>query len=375
MGRDRGTGVDGTLARHVFRRGVGPAVQRYLGRPFPRGAKTRLLIYYNPAAISFAQVYPFLAHAAGLRRRFGAAVRCLPVEHFLEGRPRDADIVLAGPWFTEPPERLTTAFERLRKRQPELRIGFLDSYAANDLRLGSVVAPHVEWYLKKSLFRDRGLYRTPFRGDTNLTQYYGDLYGMAAHPVDWQVPETLMPKLRLSPNFLTAPQFLHGFPPEGRPPQAGRRLDMQTRLGRRGTPWYQAMRDHSLKAVAALEGVAVSPPDRISYESYMAEMREARLCFSPFGYGELCWRDIEAFQAGAVLIKPDMSHLETLPDLYEPGVTYLPVRWDFADLEEVVRRALSDDALRARIARTAYDRCADYLNGDRFVEDVAFLFD
>lgn len=365
---------DTALAKHTFRRGIGPAVQKYLGRPFARSATVRLLIYYCPKSIGFAQVYPFIAYSAELRQRYGAEVRCLPVRDFLEAQHREADIVLVQPWFDEPEIRLSAAMEGLALRFPQTRIGFLDCYAPNDLRLGRVVEPYVDWYFKKSLFRERALYGTPFRGDTNLTEYYGARYGIEADPVDWRVPGALFSKLRLSPNFLTAPQFLHNFRPGECLAQERRTIDVQTRLGRRGSPWYQAMRTHSIEAIAAIPGLTVSPHGRISRAEYMAEMRNSKLCFSPFGYGELCWRDIEAFQAGAVLIKPDMGHLETLPDLYEPGVTYLPVQWDFSDLGDVVERALADDDLRRRIARTAHDRCSDYLNGGRFTEDAAFLF-
>ena len=72
-----------------------------------------------------------------------------------------------------------------------------------------------------------------------------------------------------------------------------------------------------------------TPKDRIAQMRFLEEMRQSKLCWSPFGYGELCWRDIEAYMTGAVLIKPDVSHLGSLPDLYRPHETYLPVRWDF----------------------------------------------
>jgi hypothetical protein len=106
----------------------------------------------------------------------------------------------------------------------------------------------------------------------------------------------------------------------------------------------------------------------------MAELANSRLCFSPFGYGELCWRDIEAFQTGAVLIKPDMGHLQTLPDLYEPGVTYLPVRWDFSDLEDVVCSALADEPRMEAIASEAWNRTARYIREGCFVDDMAEMF-
>lgn len=369
--------LDALLARYIFSRGLRRPVQKWFARPFPPGTRHRLLIYYNPAAITFAQVYPFLAWHDALKDRFGTVVRARPVARALSGKdPAEnvADTILFAPWFTEAPERIAASLDRLRRGNPQAIIAFLDSYAANDLRLGRAVEPYVDFYLKKSLFKDKTLYSRAFRGDTNLTEYYSDLYDIAAEPVEWATPEALWPKLRLSPNFLTARQFLTGFPEAGPPGQTGRDLDMQTRLGRRGSPWYSAMRDEAIARTEAIAGITRSPTGRISYEAYMEEMRRARLCFSPFGYGELCWRDIEAFQTGAVLIKPDMSHLDSLPDLYEPEVTYLPVKWDFSDLEDVVRRALGDEELRQRLAIEAYDRCRRYLSPDRFVADMKFLF-
>ena len=52
---------------------------------------------------------------------------------------------------------------------------------------------------------------------------------------------------------------------------------------------------------------------------------------SPFGWGELCLRDYEAVLGGALLLKPDMSHLETWPDVFVPHDTYAPFDWDATD--------------------------------------------
>ncbi|HKK22489.1 MAG TPA: glycosyltransferase [Pseudohaliea sp.] len=369
--------MDAFLARHILKRGLRRPVAAWLGRSFPTRARRRMLIYYHPSAITWAQVHPFVAYRRTLAARFGAAIRCRPVAELLAGdmtAARGADIVLVAPWFTVEPARLSQALERLAATGTA--VSFLDTYAANDLRLGAAVDPHVRFYLKKSLFRDRRQHARTFRGDTNLEAYYGDLFGLRFDPVDWGVPGTLLPKLRLSPNFLTAPQFIGAFRPGASPPQEGRNLDMQLRLGRRGSPRYAAMRGDALDRARGIAGLSVSPEGKIGYAAYMDEMRAARLCFSPFGYGELCWRDIEGFLTGSVVIKPDMGHLETLPELYEPGVTYLPCRWDHADLEEVVRGALADPDLRRRLAETAHARCADYLaSGESFAADMAFLFE
>ncbi|SFR19239.1 glycosyltransferase [Poseidonocella sedimentorum] len=352
-----------------------PVAARWLARPFPRGARCRVLIYYTTSAICWSQVYPFVHYAEAFARRHGAAVRCLPVERFLTGaRGPEADVVLIQPWFTTPPEALAQALERFAAHHPRARLSFLDSFAHNDLRLGPVLADHIRFYLKKSLFRDRRLYLRAWRGDTNLTEYYSALYGIdPGPPVERAVPEALLDRLRLCPSFFTAPRFMSGFdtPP---PPQAGRGLDVQSRLGARGTPWYSAMRAAAQARIAGIEGLSLSPPGSLSLPEFMAELADARLCFSPFGYGELCWRDVEAFQAGAVLVKPDMGHLETAPELYDPGETYLPIRWDFADLEETLRGALADEETRSRIARTAHARIAAYIAEERFVDDMDFLF-
>lgn len=75
-----------------------------------------------------------------------------------------------------------------------------------------------------------------------------------------------------------------------------------------------------------------------------------------------------------MLVKPTMDHLETLPDLYEPGVTYLPVRGDFSDLETVVRGALADPPRMEAIAREAWKRVARFLCEGRFIADKASIF-
>jgi hypothetical protein len=347
----------------------------WLKRPFGRGAGPRVLIYYRATPICWSQIYPFVHYSGELADRFDAQIRFRPVSEFLDHRVGpQADIILVQPWFTEDPETLSRAFDALATRQPDAQISFLDSFAHNDLRLGRAVTPYIQHYFKKSLFKDRSVYLRDFKGDTNLTEFYGDLYTVEqGGPVPWHVPEPLLNKLQLSPNFFTAPRFLNGFDADA-PPQAPRSIDVQSRLGTKGSPWYQAMRQDAADRISAIPNLTLSPPGKLDLGAFMAELENAKLCFSPFGYGELCWRDVEAFQTGAVLIKPDMGHLETLPDLYIPGVTYLPVKWDFSDLEAVVTTALNDHAQRQCIALAAYCGIKDYIENTRFLDDMAILF-
>jgi Glycosyl transferases group 1 len=365
------------LAQHALNAQLGPVIRQYLARPFGRRTAHRTLLYYATNRISFSQAYPFLHYAADLKQRFGTEVRAVPIEGVLDGTPlthSGADVVLVQPWFTVEPAALVRLMERLAEANPAASMAFLDSYAHSDLRLGRQVDDFVRYYVKKSRFRDPDLYRRKWRGGTNLTEHYSALYDIPATPVDWQTPDGLIDKLRLGPNFFTAPRFLSAFANVKPPSSSGRTIDLHARLGGKATGWYGLMRKAAFEALKPLGDLKVASQGEVPLTQFMRELAGSRLCFSPFGYGELCWRDVEAIQAGAVMIKPDMSHLETLPDLYEPDVTYLACRWDFADLEDVVRNALADEGRLEAIATEAWLRVSDYVRNRRFVTDMAFLF-
>jgi len=100
---------------------------------------------------------------------------------------------------------------------------------------------------------------------------------------------------------------------------------------------YSFQRENVLKVLAALpKQYDVRIGGRISKNGYMKEMKRSRVVVSPYGWGEICYRDFEAFVNGAVLIKPDMDHVVTYPDLFIKNETYIPVAWDISDFRDVV---------------------------------------
>lgn len=363
-------GLRSHAARRRLQQGYEPLTRSLLATGFSRKARTRVLIFHHPNRICWASIYPYFHHGAELAARYGTDLRARPIADLFGDDAPPADIVLVQPWFTEDIDRLAQAIARYRARHSSARVIFLDSFAHVDLRFGRALEPLVDLYLRKALFRDRRDFLTPRLGDTNLTEYYMTLYGIPGRVVDRQVPVALLDKLGLMPNFLTAPHLMPQFLGE-LPDLKGRPIDLHARIATQGTPWYQAMREHAARVTCDLPGIVTTPKDRIAQTRFLEEMRQSKLCWSPFGYGELCWRDIEAYMTGAVLIKPDVSHLDSLPDLYRPHETYLPVRWDFSDFEDVVRNALANPENLRRIALTAFQACRDYLNKGRFVDDCA----
>ncbi len=63
-------------------------------------------------------------------------------------------------------------------QNPDAKIVYMDSFAPTDLRLAAMLDPYIDVYVKKHVFRDRARYLEPTKGDTNLVDYYGKLYGL-----------------------------------------------------------------------------------------------------------------------------------------------------------------------------------------------------
>jgi hypothetical protein len=94
----------------------------------------------------------------------------------------------------------------------------------------------------------------------------------------------------------------------------------------------------------------------VSQDAYYRELEDAKIVLSPFGWGEVCFRDFEAVISGSLLFKPDMSHLKTWPDVYIPYETYVPLDWDGGDLMDKTLEYLENDAERERISKNAYEQ-------------------
>ena len=81
---------------------------------------------------------------------------------------------------------------------------------------------------------------------------------------------------------------------------------------------------------------------KYSLDEYYSKMYNSKIILSPFGFGELPPRDLESCMFGSVLIRPDVSHIETMPNIYVPYETYVPCKHDFSDLNEKIDYVLSD---------------------------------
>jgi len=90
---------------------------------------------------------------------------------------------------------------------------------------------------------------------------------------------------------------------------------------------------------------------RVPKKRFLQNMSNSKAVFSPFGWGELCFRDFETFIAGAALIKPSMEHINTWPDLYKEYRTYIPIPWKVEEWNKVIPEILSDEDLLFKVAK------------------------
>jgi len=267
--------------------------------------------------------------------------------------------------------------------------------------------PFVDRFIVKSMFRDRPQYLRPLYRNRLFTDYYHRTLGVTdpdleeAAAVDGSASNEEMAhegiglqeleKLRLGWNIgvgdfpredlrqragvftartvhpklarLFSRNGMPEFMAPGRPAEAGdgsgsganmqaRDIPVHARLGILPSPSVNRQREIFMDLIGDDPRFVTGRAPKRQYDE---EMRRAMMTLSPFGWGEVCFRDFEAVFAGTLLLKPDMSHIETWPDIYLPGETYVPLSWDGDDLLERVEYFLAHPREREEIAGNAQE--------------------
>jgi hypothetical protein len=103
---------------------------------------------------------------------------------------------------------------------------------------------------------------------------------------------------------------------------------------------------------------------RLSRFNYFRELKNSKFSFSPFGWGEICYRDFESFFYKCILIKPDMEHITTWPNLYIKNKTYIPVPWNVSNNDNFIKIFENEKKL-VKIGRFGYKNYLKYLNNNK----------
>ena len=276
------------------------------------------------------------------------------------------------------------------------RILWFDTTDASEC-LGWKYLPYVDGIYKSHLLKNRKKYLEPTKTGILFVDYFDSFYHSSTRTVARELPrEEDLEKLHLSwapcyevydsrqySPFRKLRRALEPylgnilprkFPLQFTPPGKKRDVIISARFHKEYP--MKAIGDHR-KAVATLLSECEADCSKVDIQKYYEEMRNARLTVSPFGNGEFCFRDYEAFASGSCLMKPDMSHFETWPELYIPEKTFIPFRWDLSDLKEKTKYYLNHEDERIRIASEAQNNYRKILseNGIRlFAERFRKMF-
>ena len=339
------------------------------------GAKSsgicRILIASDNLAVTSEQQFaPLLANRQRVRDELGVVFDQRLIDDVLKSdTPQAANYsaVLAKLSFLTPGREVLEKVAHLRRLfPPPVKLIYFDGDDDSCVQFRDLLSI-VDLYVKKHLFADPAWYQKQFEGKNNLTDYvareHGRSFAENAIPHSGVVPEALMDKIFLGYNIGLDDKITELFRSTRPAAPAEKTVDVMCRAACAPDNWIYPLRGSINEALAPLsrQGYSVLMPNqRVNQQVYYQEMRSSRICVSPFGYGELCWRDFEAVLMGSLLVKPDMSHIRTEPDIFLPGVTYVPVRWDFSDLAEVCARYLADDEKRNEITTRAYQVLSEY---------------
>ncbi|MCI5056684.1 hypothetical protein [Phaeodactylibacter sp.] len=218
------------------------------------------------------------------------------------------------------------------------------------------VVPYYDIILKKQIFKDTQIY-TNFRKQLLMNSWrplqgYSDDFIQKA-----SLPNEIIPKIHVGWNiglcdYREFSQFFHKFSPIGtsvilsryynhiklEKPSQSRNILVSYRGALKGVEKYDFHRKTLLKQLNRLSNEkSISFGGKLSLKDYKKELYNSKAVISPFGFGEVCYRDFEILLGGSLLIKPRMDHILTYPDIYQCNETYIPTNWDFSDVREIIR--------------------------------------
>lgn len=267
-------------------------------------------------------------------------------------------------------ERFADLMSKLRKRCN--KIVWCDTSDSTGT-LWNPAFPFIDLYFKKQVLNDLNLYTKEMWGGRIYTQYFYD-HGYVSEMEAGYFPaisEEDLKKIRVSWNVGLGELFEQKeisyqrpydiFTPKCVRPGLKRKYDIQYK----GSLDYSLCGYQRLKSTELIDRSTLEHSDvfeKVPYEDYIQEIAQAKTVISPYGWGEICTRDFEAFLYGAALIKPDMSHLITYPEWYVKNQTYVPVKWNLSDLMETMENIQASKKYM-EVAQNAQDIFQYHRNG------------
>ena len=159
-------------------------------------------------------------------------------------------------------------------------------------------------YVKKHIFTNQEMYTKQFLGKSNLTDYVSKTFNVsfendAITNKNQPVEPKLLDRLYLGYNLALDEKITELYHKTKRLWQTQNRSnDITCRASLDN--WLVYIRKDVITNLEHLKPQykIITPAKKVSQKEYDTEMMSSKICVSPFGYGEICWRDFEAVFVG-----------------------------------------------------------------------------
>lgn len=241
------------------------------------------------------------------------------------------------------------------------------------------VLPYVDGYVKNQLLKDKRLYLKSMYAHRLYADYYHRHYDVNDKEILYSEAigdPNLLNKLKVGWNSGLADYSLYGpyymmcykkfpirrllsYPARFTKPTVKRINDLSCRMGtyydRDSISWQRCQIQKKLQSFILT--------NKLSRWGYYRELRTSKLVISPFGLGEITLKDFEVFLTGALLIKPDMSHMQTWPNLFQDNKTMLSFNWNLNNIQQRIEESISNYKELIDVAQYGQSRYREYLCG------------
>lgn len=242
------------------------------------------------------------------------------------------------------------------------------------LFINSNIYKHVDYYLKSKLPSDKNYYFKKYYGLRIYTDFYNEKFNITDKNENYSY---ILNEAQISKNILgwnngicdyslysnykrkvfsyTNFKFILNFKVK----KSKKTKRLSARIGQtydRETINFQ--RDYLIKNLKSFVQT-----NRVNKKEYFKEISESYSSLSPFGWGEICYRDFEIFLNESMLIKPSMDHIQTWPNYYLDKETYIKFKWDFSDFDKIINLIDNKDYC-SHIARNGHKYFMNFFNDD-----------
>ena len=266
------------------------------------------------------------------------------------------------------------------------------------------VMPYVDIYLKKQILTNKSLYNSNFYGGRIFTDFYHKKFKIIdkkEFKKNFPLKKNYENKLRLSWNiglgnihnsfnslykisrFFFPLLIINRFSDNFVKPEKFREIDfffrgsvkynrntvkfhreklfddLKTKLSKKN---YVSVIGKNVFHKNSISEFIKKAKGRLSNSEYKKIQNSSKISFSPFGWGELGARDYEIILGGSLLVKPRMDHMETWPNIFIPHKTYVPLEWDFSNLDEIFETFVKNDKLRNEIILNSQEVYRESIN-------------